>query len=221
MIFLILLMLFQPLPAKAQETAIVDEDFVCLSATLKAEEKYQIQKHLLTSISNVETGRWNERLQQKAAWPWTVNVKGKGYFYKTKAEAVAAVKNWQKRGYKSIDVGCMQVNLRFHGKKFASLEEAFDPEKNVDVAARFLKKRHQSRGDWMKAATDYHSKRPSKARAYKKKLLVALDAAKTGRDRYMAQYASNFLIVKDNRGWFSRWFDKNEDVKEIKLSLRN
>ena len=68
MIFLILLMLFQPLPAKAQETAIVDEDFVCLSATLKAEEKYQIQKHLLTSISNVETGRWNERLQQKAAW---------------------------------------------------------------------------------------------------------------------------------------------------------
>ena len=221
MIFLILLMLFQPLPAKAQETAIVDEDFVCLSATLKAEEKYQIKKHLLTSISNVETGRWNERLQQKAAWPWTVNVKGKGYFYKTKAEAVAAVKNWQKRGYKSIDVGCMQVNLRFHGKKFASLEEAFDPEKNVDVAARFLKKRHQSRGDWMKAATDYHSKRPSKARAYKKKLLAALDAAKTGRDRYMAQYASNFLIVKDNRGWFSRWFDKNEDVKEIKLSLRN
>lgn len=221
MIFLILLMLFQPLPAKAQETAIVDEDFVCLSATLKAEEKYQIQKHLLTSISNVETGRWNERLQQKAAWPWTVNVKGRGYFYKTKAEAVAAVKNWQKRGYKSIDVGCMQVNLRFHGKKFASLEEAFDPEKNVDVAARFLKKRHQSRGDWMKAATDYHSKRPSKARAYKKKLLAALDAAKTGRDRYMAQYASNFLIVKDNRGWFSRWFDKNEDVKEIKLSLRN
>lgn len=221
MIFLILLMLFQPLPAKAQETAVVDEDFVCLSATLKAEEKYQIQKHLLTSISNVETGRWNKRLQQKAAWPWTVNVKGKGYFYKTKAEAVVAVKNWQKRGYKSIDVGCMQVNLRFHGKKFASLEEAFDPEKNVDVAARFLKKRHQSRGDWMKAATDYHSKRPSKARAYKKKLLAALDAAKTGRDRYMAQYASNFLIVKDNRGWFSRWFDKNEDVKEIKLSLRN
>lgn len=221
MIFLILLMLFQPLPAKAQETAVVDEDFVCLSAALKAEEKYQIQKHLLTSISNVETGRWNKHLQQKAAWPWTVNVKGRGYFYKTKAEAVAAVKNWQKRGYKSIDVGCMQVNLRFHGKEFASLEDAFDPEKNVDVAARFLKKRHQSRGDWMKAATDYHSKRPSKARAYKKKLLAAFDTAKTGRDRYMAQYASNFLIVKDNRGWFSRWFDKSENVKEIKLSLRN
>lgn len=221
MIFLILLMLFQPLPAKAQETAIVDEDFVCLSATLKAEEKYQIQKHLLTSISNVETGRWNPRLQQKAAWPWTVNVKGKGYFYKTKAEAIAAVKNWQRRGYKSIDVGCMQVNLRFHGKQFANLEEAFDPEKNVDVAAQFLKKRHKSRGDWMKAATDYHSKRPSKANVYKKKLLAALDTAKAGRDRYMAQYASNFLVIKDNRGWFSRWFDKSDDVEEIKLSLRN
>lgn len=220
MIFLILLMLFQPMPAKAQETAIVDEDLICLNATLKAEEEYQIQKHLLTSISTVETGRWNQRLQQKTAWPWTVNVKGRGYFYKTKAEAIAAVKDWQRRGYKSIDVGCMQVNLRFHGKKFANLEEAFDPNKNVEVAARYLKKRHETRGDWLKAATDYHSKRPSKANRYKTKLLAAMDNIKAIQEQNIAQYASNFLVIKDNRGWFSRWFNNDKDEREIKLSLR-
>ena len=221
MIFLILLMLFQPLPVDAQDTVIIEEDFVCLNATMQAEEEYQIQKHLLTSISSIESGRWHNGQQEKAAWPWTVNVKGKGYFYKTKAEAVAAVKKWQARGYTSIDVGCMQVNLRFHGKKFANIEDAFDPKKNVDVAAQFLKKRYEKRGDWMRAATDYHSKKPSKARAYKKKLLTALNNAREVSERFLAQQASNYLIIKDNRSWLSRWFDRDETVKEIKLSLRN
>lgn len=221
MIFLILLMLFQPLPAKAQETATAEEDFLCLNATMKAEEQYQIQKHLLTSIANVETGRWNQHLQQKVAWPWTVNVRGKGYFYPTKAEAIAAVKNWQKRGYKSIDVGCMQVNLRFHGRKFANLEEAFDPEKNVAVAATYLKNRYLARGDWMQAATDYHSKRPKKAQKYKQKLLTAMAGIKINQESKTPQYASNFLVIKDNRSWFSRWLSKDNSTSEIKLSLRD
>ena len=71
-------MLFQPLPVDAQDTVIIEEDFVCLNATMQAEEEYQIQKHLLTSISSIESGRWHNGQQEKAAWPWTVNVKGKG-----------------------------------------------------------------------------------------------------------------------------------------------
>jgi len=221
MIFLILLMLFQPLPTEAQEPAIVDEALVCLNATIQAEEEHQIQTNLLSSIANVETGRWNERLQQKMAWPWSVNVRGKGYFYKTKAEAIAAVKKWQKRGYKSIDVGCMQVNLRFHGSEFANLEEAFDPEKNVAVAARILKKRYNLRNDWMMAATDYHSRRPKKASAYKKKILAEWDNSEASRAKFAVQYAANFLVTKDTRSWFSKLFDRGEDAPSLTLSLRD
>ncbi len=227
MIFFILLMLFQPLPAEAHENANVDSGNVCLKATVQAEEKYQIKTNLLTSISNVETGRWNEQASKKVAWPWTVNVNGKGHFYKTKAEAVAAVKDWQRRGYRSIDVGCMQINLRFHGRKFASIEDAFDPDKNVEIAAQILKERYSVRKDWMQAAADYHSKNHRKAQVYMKKLLVALNNVKTEKSQAATQYvpkiqyASNLLITKDNRNWLSKLVGQKKKNKELEISLKD
>ena len=220
MLFFILLMLFQPLPAVAQEIVTADEEFICINAAIEAEKHYQIKKNLLVSISKIETGRWNEQLQQKTAWPWTVNVAGKGYFYKSKSEAIAAVKKWQSAGYDSIDVGCMQINLRFHGDKFANLEDAFDPEKNVDVAAKFLLGRYKHRKDWLFAATDYHSKRPSKARVYKQKLLASLSeenrmdysADKAVKVNFDVKYAHNFLF---NLGGIAR------AMSGFKISLRD
>lgn len=41
-----------------------DDTYSCLNATKKIEKEYQIKKHLLTTISSVETGRWNEKEQQ-------------------------------------------------------------------------------------------------------------------------------------------------------------
>ena len=116
--------------------------------------------------------KWNSKTQQKMAWPWTINVRGKGHYYKTKEAAVAAAKAFRKRGIKSLDVGCMQINMKFHGHEFASLEEAFDPQTNVEYAARFLKRLYDRRQDWMKAATDYHSK-TEKSSGLPQKLLAA------------------------------------------------
>ena len=42
------------------------------------------------------------------------------------------------RGARSFDVGCFQINYRWHGDAFASLEEMFDPLVNTRYAARFL-----------------------------------------------------------------------------------
>ena len=224
MIFLMLLMLFQPLPTEAQEQYTPDEALLCLNATIAAEEEYEIQPNLLTTIANVESGQWNERLQQRLSWPWTVNVNGKGHYFKTKAEAVAAVKNWQKSGVTSMDVGCMQVNMRFHGKEFASIEDAFDPQKNVNYAARFLKKRYALRKNWMQAATDYHSRKARKARAYKRKLLAAQGKTEEARTKFAAQYvayASNFLVTKDNRSWFAKLFGKEKAMPELKISMKD
>lgn len=227
MIFLILVMLLLPLPAKAQsESSVVDAQTVCMQTTLKAEEKYQIQKYLLTSISTVETGKWSNVLQQKAAWPWTINVNGRGHYYKTKEAAVAAAKDLQRRGIVSFDVGCMQINMKFHGKSFASLEDAFDPEKNVEYAAKYLRKLYQRRKDWMHAATDYHSKRPSKARAYKNKLLMAFDNVREGHKRFEqlkeVQLAQN-EAKRSRNNWLSLfWWSDDEEAEEeqpLRLSL--
>ena len=219
MLFLILLMLFQPLPAVAQDIAIADDGLACFDAAIKAEQKYQIKKYLLVSISKVETGRWNEKLQQKTAWPWTVNAGGRGHYYKNKEEAIAAVRELQKSGYESIDVGCMQVNLRFHGDKFASLEEAFDPEKNADVAAKFLMGRYKHRKDWLMAATDYHSKLPSRARTYKQKLLASFDEVDSYKN--LEENNESILDIKYAGTLFFNMLSLAKTVGEFVISLKD
>ena len=166
MFLLILLMLIQPVQAQAY-SEVRDDALVCMDATQKFEKKYQIKEHLLTTISSVETGRWNAKTKQKVAWPWTVNAQGKGTYFETKAQAVREVKRLQKAGVKSIDVGCMQINLAYHPDAFKSVEEAFDPEKNVEYGAKFLKNLYANRDSV-----------PRKAQRYKKKLVSAYEMVK-------------------------------------------
>lgn len=65
MFLLILLMLIQPVQAQAY-SEVRDDALVCMDATQKFEKKYQIKEHLLTTISSVETGRWNAKTKQKS-----------------------------------------------------------------------------------------------------------------------------------------------------------
>lgn len=159
-------------PASAKNFDIViDDRYVCLDATTKFEKKYEIKEHLLSTISNIESGKWDDSSNKRTTWPWTINAKGKGMYFDTKAEAIAKVKELQAKGIKSIDVGCMQINLVFHKDAFESLEDAFDPYKNVEYGAKFLKKLHaNTKNDWTKATGNYHSKKPSKSKAYAKKV---------------------------------------------------
>lgn len=171
--------MLQPIQAQADEQARIRDAYACMNATIELEKEYQIQEHLLTTISSVETGRWDAATKQNVAWPWTVNAMGKGTFYPSKAEAIRAVKKLQAQGVKSIDVGCMQINLSYHPDAFENLEEAFDPKTNVAYGAKFLKNLYENRGnDWIKAAMAYHSSVPKKALRYKKKLFTAYEKVK-------------------------------------------
>ena len=173
MFLLFLLMFIQPVEA-SEYPKFVDDTEVCTVAAQQFEEKYQIKKHLLSTITNVESGRWNQQKQRNTAWPWTVNAQGKGRYYETKQEAIAAVKKLQEKKKKSIDVGCMQINLAYHPDAFENLEQAFNPYRNVEYGAKFLKKLYSKKGnDWNKAATAYHSSLPKKAKKYAQKLSKA------------------------------------------------
>lgn len=130
------------------------------------EKSNQIPTHLLAAIATTESGRWHEGLGMNVPWPWTINVEGKGYYFKSKAEAIAQTRQLLAQGRQSIDVGCMQVNLKHHPKAFATLEDAFDPEKNVNYAARFLRENYASLGDWIKATAAYHSRTPQYGARY-------------------------------------------------------
>ncbi len=203
MLFLILLMLIQPVQAQAHNS-FTDDALVCGNAAQKFEKKYQIKEHLLTTIANVETGRWNENAKQSLAWPWTVNAQGKGMFFNTKAEAVRKVKELQKQGVKSIDVGCMQINLAYHGNAFKSVEDALSPEKNVEYGAKFLTNLYKTKGkDWLNAAMAYHSSVPTKAQKYKKKIVSVYEKVK------MASLQKSSAPLLNNTGKAKAEYVKN------------
>lgn len=144
---------------------------LCAFYAERAENTYNIKPNLLQTIASVESGRYNEDLGRRVAWPWTVHANGQGRYYATKAEAVNAVKSLQAQGITNIDVGCMQINLKYHGKAFSSIEEAFNPEQNVGYSAKFLLNLYKHNGNsWSKTAMQYHSKNYAKGLNYKNKL---------------------------------------------------
>jgi hypothetical protein len=146
----------------------------CAVQITRAERAHGIPGNLMQAISKVESGRRNSQGTMEA-WPWTVNAEGKGYYYDTKAEALAGVKELQAQGVKSIDVGCMQVNLYHHPKAFNDLEAAFDPAQNVRYAAQFLKNLNNQHNDWDTAVAHYHSATPAHHIPYHGKVMAMWD----------------------------------------------
>ncbi len=135
------------------------------------ERQHGIPHNLLRAISRIESGR-NVAGQGTVAWPWTINANGKPYVLNTKAEAIAKVRELRSKGITSIDVGCMQINLKHHPGAFASLEEAFDPQKNIAYAAQFLKEKMAAQGNWQNAVAHYHSASTAHNQPYKNKVLA-------------------------------------------------
>lgn len=163
-IFLVALSLAAP--ARAQSA-------LCLAAIRLAEAEAGIPAGLLLAIARVESGRRDAAGGRPEPWPWTVNAEGRGSFYPSREEAVAAVRTAQAAGMRLIDTGCMQVNLRHHPDAFTSLEDAFDPLSNVRYAARFLAALQQRAGSWEIAAGHYHSQTPERAEGYRARVLAA------------------------------------------------
>ncbi len=163
---LFLVLFSVPLHSARASDAHIEGAKLCTTAMPRYEREYGVPTHLLSAIASTETGRWHNGLKITLPWPWTINADGKGYFFDTKQEALTAARNLRARGVKSMDVGCMQVNLYHHPNAFRSLEDAFDPAQNVAYAASFLRSLYESEGSWKNAASAYHSKTPARGSQY-------------------------------------------------------
>ncbi len=85
------------------------ESFKCIEYAKKFEKVYQLPENLLVSIALTESGK-KLKNGEFVAWPWTINIKGKGKFFNSKEKALNYVNRFIKKGRKNIDMGCMQVN---------------------------------------------------------------------------------------------------------------
>ncbi|MCA0942224.1 lytic transglycosylase domain-containing protein [Salipiger pacificus] len=146
------------LPAQAAPSG------VCIREILRAQLRHQIPGNLLLGIGLQESGMMHEG--ELTIWPWTANAEGDGRYFTNPETAASWVRARQADGVASVDVGCMQVNLRWHPDAFISLEHGFDPARNVDYAARLLVGLYEQTGDWVEAAGRYHSATPEHQQAY-------------------------------------------------------
>ncbi len=136
----------------------------CEQVATEASRRTGVPVSVLKAISLTETGR---KLEGRfVPWPWTVNMEGEGHWFDTLDEARAYVFKEFKRGARSFDVGCFQINYKWHNEAFSSIDEMFDPLSNALYAAKFLGELYQEMGNWNAAAGAYHSRTKENADKY-------------------------------------------------------
>lgn len=157
------------LPPLAAQAAIGDAG-LCADAIREVEAGASLPAGLLTAVAVSESGKYDADRRRAAPWPWTVNSQGDGRYFATAAEAIAHVDALRRSGRRNIDVGCMQINLMHHPDAFASLEEAFEPTRNVAYGARFLGQLRDETRSWTRAVERYHTADIDRGRAYREKV---------------------------------------------------
>ena len=91
-------------------------------------------------------------------WPWTLRSArtGAGRF-RTREEAADALQALLAAGERNIDVGLMQVNVRYHGHRVADPRDLLDPVQNILTAAEILRESLENEdGDLARALGAYH-----------------------------------------------------------------
>ena len=136
-------------------------DTLCETAAAQAADLLGVPYDVLIAVSVVETGREN------LPWPWTVNIEGEGYWLDTTTDAEAMVQTALDAGLTNIDLGCFQLNYRWHAEAFSSIADMLDPSRNATYAAAYLAAQYDETGDWSSAAAAYHSATPEHADRYR------------------------------------------------------
>lgn len=124
---------------------------LCEREMAQAARKYGVPLGILFAVGLTETGIGGNLSA------YALNLEGENVYSLDREQAIERFKAARASGKKLIDIGCMQLNWYYHGERFASVEEMFDPHKNVDYAAHFLKELKESEKDWTLAVARYNA----------------------------------------------------------------
>lgn len=139
----------------------------CFKIIRDAEIKHGIPKDLLYSIAYVESrGR-----------PWTVYANGEGKYFASITKAQQFIEDQKEDGTEIFFVGCMQLCMKSHGKKFKEIKDILDPEKNIYFAAKLLKQLYKKFGNWEDAVKYYNAS--TQKEAYLKRVMKIWEKTQT------------------------------------------
>lgn len=146
----------------------------CESLAHRIGAAYGIPDGILAAIARKESG-YSPSGGAPRAWPWTTNEAGKSSYFATRDQAEAHLASVLARGDTNIDIGCMQINYRWHSEAFDTPAEMFEPVANVDYAAKFLTVLHEKLGSWPLAIGHYHSSSAELGPQYAASVLSLVD----------------------------------------------
>ncbi|HET6519138.1 MAG TPA: hypothetical protein VFG47_04895, partial [Geminicoccaceae bacterium] len=147
---------------------VADAAALCDLHIAATEREAGLPAGLLRSIALAESGRWLADRRESRPWPWTVTSGPEEHYYlPSRTAALDKVRELRARGRRNIDVGCMQVNLHYHGDAFPSPEAAVDPARNVAYAAGFLGRLRDETRSWGLAVARYHTSEAARGRDYR------------------------------------------------------
>lgn len=144
--------------AKTQTAAL------CELAAKEAAIRTGIPEQIMQVLALTETGQDIDGMLRP--WPWALNHAGAGHWFASQAELLAFAEHLLASGDTNFDLGCFQLNYRWHAQAFTSLQDMTDPAQNANYAAGFLHTKHQATGSWEKAIGAYHSATEQLANKY-------------------------------------------------------
>jgi hypothetical protein len=185
---------------QAALSQIEDPALLCDSAARSAAEEWAVPTQVMLALTRVETGRKENGIL--APWPWVLGLGGEGHWFESEAEAIVFAEQEMSSGTVNMDLGCFQLNLRWHAQGFPDLATMLDPMENARYAAEFLSEKYQDKGNWVDAVAAYHSSTPVYAEAYLGKMEAVLtDLAPDqpqawGEARDPAAITNNFPLLR-------------------------
>ena len=132
----------------------------CPRLIAQTEARRNIPRGLLMAIALTESGN------RGTPSPYAMNIAGRSHFAQSGQEMANIINSNWGRGVRSIDVGCMQVNLKFHAENFSRLTDLLNSVTNVEYGASYLIKLAKESGSWKSAVMSYHNKKNPTRRAW-------------------------------------------------------
>lgn len=134
----------------------------------KAAKTHNVDPLLLYSVALGESARLSkDKKNHVEPSPWAFHAGGKAFYAETKDEAKTMLDKLTSIYGQHIDVGVMQISIRWNGHRVSTPYDLLDPETNIMVGAEIISENLKSSpNDKIQAVGRYNSWDKAKAESY-------------------------------------------------------